>query len=212
VEAAQRALSARRIHQPLRGNFRLLLPRAGDCISRGRAFDPACFAAGIEAGGREEGLRGRVWRRRGHSPCNRRVATHRNPSWKRGSPSSSPESRHQQTPSSSAKFVQAWRQKEAKLVIVFLFDSLHLTRSAKNEVRFTKIHCVYFRLMTVICIVMSFVYRIWAKAFRVCGVCSPRSGAFLFMNINFIHENLIVLSGLPDHEPFFMSTQSIICI
>jgi hypothetical protein len=150
--------------------------RAGDCISRGRALDPACFAAGIEAGGREEGLRGRVWWRRGHSPCNRRVVAHRNPSWKRGSSSSSSESRHRQTPSSSSEFVQAWRQKEAKLVaaVVFLFDSLHRTRSAKNEVRSTKIHCVYFRLMTVICIVMSSVYRIWAKAFRVLGVCSPR--------------------------------------
>jgi hypothetical protein len=46
VETFQRALSARRIHQPPRGNFRLLLPRASDCISRGRALDPACFAAG----------------------------------------------------------------------------------------------------------------------------------------------------------------------
>ncbi|KAL5669842.1 hypothetical protein ACJX0J_022063, partial [Zea mays] len=60
VEATHRALSTRRIHQPLRGNFRLLLPRAGDCISQGRALDPACFAAGIEAGGRQEGLRGRT--------------------------------------------------------------------------------------------------------------------------------------------------------
>jgi hypothetical protein len=137
VEASQRALSARRIQQPPRGNFRLLLPRAGDCISRGRALDPACFAAGIEVGGREEGLRGRVWWCRGHNPCNRWVATHRNPSWKRGSPSSSPESRHRQTPLSSAEFVQGWRQKEAKLVaaIVFLFHSLHRTRSVKNEVR-----------------------------------------------------------------------------
>jgi hypothetical protein len=116
MEASQRALSARRIHQPLRGNFRLLLPRAGDCIFRGRALDPACFAAGIEAGGREDGLRGRVWRRRGHNPCNRRLATHRNPSWKRGSPGSSSESRHGQTPSSSAEFVQGCRQKEAKLI------------------------------------------------------------------------------------------------
>jgi hypothetical protein len=44
VEASQRALSPRWIHQPPRGNFSLLLPRAGDCISRGRALDPACFA------------------------------------------------------------------------------------------------------------------------------------------------------------------------
>jgi hypothetical protein len=45
----------------------LLLPRAGDCISRGRALDLACFAAGIEAGGGEEGVRWQVWRRRGHT-------------------------------------------------------------------------------------------------------------------------------------------------
>jgi hypothetical protein len=56
--------------------------------------------------------------------------------------------------------------------------------------------------MTVICIVMSFVYQIWAKAFRVFGECSRRSEAFLFMNINLIHENIFVLSGLLDHEPF----------
>jgi hypothetical protein len=61
VKVAHRALSARRIHPPPRGNFRLLLPRAGDCIFRSRALDPACFAAGIEAGGREEGLRGQTW-------------------------------------------------------------------------------------------------------------------------------------------------------
>jgi hypothetical protein len=60
VKAAHRALSARRIHPPPRGNFRLLLPCASDCIFRGQALDPACFAAGIEAGGREEGLRGRT--------------------------------------------------------------------------------------------------------------------------------------------------------
>jgi hypothetical protein len=60
VKAAHRALSARRIHPPPRGNFRLLLPRAGDCISLGRALDPTCLAASIEAGGREEGLRGRT--------------------------------------------------------------------------------------------------------------------------------------------------------
>jgi hypothetical protein len=56
--------------------------------------------------------------------------------------------------------------------------------------------------MTVICIVMCFVYRIWAKAFRVFGVCSPRSGVFLLMNIHLIHENLIVLSVLLDPDPF----------
>jgi hypothetical protein len=71
-----------------------------------------------------------------------------------------------------------------------------------GALRSTQIHCVYYRLMTVICIVMSLLYWIWAKPFRVCGVCSPRSGAFLVMNMNLIHENLIVLSGLPDHEPF----------
>jgi hypothetical protein len=60
--------------------------------------------------------------------------------------------------------------------------------------------------MTVICIVMYFLYRIWGKSFRVCGVCSPRSGAFLVMNMNLIHENLIVLSGLPDHEAFYVNT------
>jgi hypothetical protein len=74
------------LHQPPRGNFRLLLPRSGDCIYRARALDPACFAAGIEAGGREAAVRWRVWRRRAHSTWNRRGATHRNRSSKRGSP------------------------------------------------------------------------------------------------------------------------------
>jgi hypothetical protein len=174
-----------------------VLQRAGDCISRGGALNLACFAAGIEAGGREEGLRGRVCRRRDDCSCNRRVVTHRNRSWKRGSPSSSSESRHRQTPSSSANFVKAWRQKEAQLVVavVFLFDSLHRTRSEKNEFRSTYIYCVYFRLMIVFCIVMCFVYRIWGKTFRVSGygdtVSSPRSGVFLLINIHIIHENLL---------------------
>jgi hypothetical protein len=137
-------------------------------------------------------VRWRVWRRRGHNTCNRRGVTHRNPSSKRGSPSSSVESRHRQTASSSTDFVQGCRQKEAKLiaVVVFLFHSLHRARSSKTEVRSTQIHCVYYRFITVICILC-----IWGKAFRVCGVFSPRSGAFKFMNMNFIHESLIVLFG-----------------
>jgi hypothetical protein len=61
-------------------------------------------------------------------------------------PSSSPKSRHRQTASSSADFVQGCQQKEEKLVaaVVFLFDSLHRARSAKTEVRSTQIHCVYY--------------------------------------------------------------------
>ena len=146
VEASKSALSALLLHQPPRGNFQLLLPRAGDWIYRARALDPACFAAGIKAGGREAVVRWRVWRRRARSTCNRRGATHRNRSSKRGSPSSSPESRHRQTASSSADFVQGCRQKEAKLVavVVFVFHSLHRTRSVKTEVRSTQIHCVYY--------------------------------------------------------------------
>jgi predicted membrane protein len=204
VEASERALSARLLHQPPRGNFRLLQPRAGNCISRGRALDPACFATGIEAGGGEEGVRWRVWRRRGHNTCNRRGATHRNPSSKRGSPSSSPKSHHQQTASSSVDFVQGCRQKEAKLVaaVVFLFHSLHRARSAKNEVRSTQIHCVHYRFIIVICILCIYYTGFVARHLGVCGVFSPRSGAFKFMNMNLIHESLIVLSGLPDHEAF----------
>jgi hypothetical protein len=203
VEASQHALSARRIHQPPRGNFRLLLPHAGDCISRARALDPACFAAGIEAGGREDGLRGRVWQHRGHNPCNRGVVTHRNPTWKRGSPISSSESRRRQTPLSSAEFVQGCRQKEANLIATLSSSSIRSTKPDPRRTRFDlHYHCVFYRLMTVICIVMSLLYRIWGKAFRVCGVCSPRSGAIFVMNMNLIHQNLIVLSGLPDHEAF----------
>jgi hypothetical protein len=144
VKASESALSALLLHQPPRGNFRLLLPRAGDCISRGRALDPACFAAGIEAGGREAGVRRRVWRRRARTTSNRRRATHRNRRSKPVSPSSSPESRHRQKASSSADFVEGCRQKEEKLVavVVFLFDSVHRGRSAKGEVRSTQIHCV----------------------------------------------------------------------
>jgi hypothetical protein len=36
---------------------------------------------------------------------------------------------------------------------------------------------------------------IWGKEVRVCGVFSLRSGAFKLMNLNFIHESLIVVSG-----------------
>jgi hypothetical protein len=36
---------------------------------------------------------------------------------------------------------------------------------------------------------------IWGKEVRVCGVFSPRSGAFKIMSLNFIHESLIVVSG-----------------
>jgi hypothetical protein len=188
--------TARKLQPPPTPRWRLHLP--------GPSPRSGVLRPDIEAGGREEGLRWRVWRRRGHNPCNRRGATHRNPSSKRGSPSSSPESRHRQTASSSTDFVQGCRQKEAKLVavIVFLFHSLHRTRSAKNEVQSTQIHCVYYRFITVICILMYLLYRIWGKAFRVCDVFSPRSGAFLVMNMNLIHESLIVLSGLPDHEAF----------
>jgi hypothetical protein len=175
VEASQRALSARRIHQPPRGNFRLLLPRASDYISRGRALNPACFVAGIEAGGGEEGVQWWVWRRRSHSPCNRRGATHRKPSSKRGSPSSSLESRHRQTASSSADFVQGCRQKEVKFVavVVFLFHSLHRTRSAMNEVRSTQIHYVYYRFITVICILCIYYTGFGARHLGFAGFFLP---------------------------------------
>jgi hypothetical protein len=41
----------------------------------------------------------------------------------------------------------------------------------------------------------SLPYCIWGKEVRVCGVFSPRSGAFKIMRLNFIHESLIVVSG-----------------
>ena len=153
MEASESALSALLLHQPPRGNFRLLLPRAGDCIFRGRALDPARFAAGIEAGGREAAVRRRVCRRRARTPSNRGRATHRNPRSKPASPCSSPESRHRQKASSSADFVEGSRQKEEKLVaaVVFVFDSVHRARSAKSEVRITEILC---------CLVLINDYRI----------------------------------------------------
>ena len=141
MEGSRSALSALLLHQPPRGNFRVLLPRAGDCIFRGRALDPARFAAGIEAGGGEAAVRRRVCRRRARTPCNRGRATPRNRRSKPGSPCSSPESRHRQKASSSADFVEGSRQKEENLLaaVVFVFDSVHRGRSANSEVRTTQI-------------------------------------------------------------------------
>ena len=141
MEGSGSALSALFVHQPPPGNFPAFLPRAGDCIFRGRALDPARFAAGIEAGGREAAVRRRVCRRRARTPWNRGRATHRNRRSKPASPCSSPESRHRQKASSSADFVEGSRQKEENLLaaVVFVFDSVHRGRSANSEVRTTQI-------------------------------------------------------------------------
>jgi hypothetical protein len=153
VEGSGSALSALFVHQPPLGNFRAFVPHAGDCVFRGRALDPARFAAGIEAGGREAAVRRGICRRRARNPWNRGGATHHNRRSKPASPCSSPESRHRQKALSSADFVEGSRQKEEKLLVavVFVFDSVHRARSAKSEVRIIEILC---------CLVLINDYRI----------------------------------------------------